>query len=119
PPSPPLDLPDGPILDTKQANAILENLCADPNDMIEGDGGHKGELKTDAALAVLRVIRDSPFLLQASVPCYDPGTKKALLPPQLRDLVNKKIKESTVISFPGTDPAWYFKALVGAIEIGR
>jgi len=89
--SPPFDLPDGPILLPAQRERIFEEACAHPEDMIDTDGDHKGELKTTVALAVLQAVVD---------PAIDCG---GLTSAQLRALVNEKIQKSTVVSVPGTD----------------
>jgi hypothetical protein len=71
PTSPPFDLPDGPIVAPPQAELIVEKECSNPHDIIESDGDHKGELKTNVALAVLQAIRD-PYPPPNKVNCGNP-----------------------------------------------
>jgi hypothetical protein len=118
PPGPPFDPMDGPALEAKQRNELLKAVCHDPADMIDTEGGHQGELKTDKAIAVLQVLRDSPPLLGPPVvDCFDPGSNKALSYEELRKSVNAKIKRSTVVSNPGTDDGTLKSAVGAAIGV--
>lgn len=116
PPGPPFDPMDGPTLEAKQRNELLKAVCRDPADMIDTEGDHAGELKTDKAIAVLRVLRDSPALLPV-VDCIDPGSDKALSYGELRKLVNEKIKQAKVVSNPGTDDSTLKSAVGTAIGV--
>lgn len=113
------DVLDGPMLETAQVKEILKAVCRDPEDMLDTDGDHVGELKTDKALAVLRVIRDSPvwFLGPPAVDCIkviDEKTVKVFTREELLTLVNAKIKAAKVVSQPGTNDDT-LKSVVGGI----
>jgi hypothetical protein len=111
--SPPFDHLDGPMLDAALTRQIVADRCFDPHDMIEPDGedidDHEGELKTHKAVAVMKAIMDP------AIQCRDKG--KIYTRTELRDILNAKILESTVVSVPGTGVAVEVRIAAG-IAIG-
>jgi hypothetical protein len=85
--------------------------------MVESEGDHERELKTDLALAALRSIRDTPALFDPEVDCaelHEDSPPKLRTRKQLQKLVNDSIRKSKVVSQPGTDSG-FLKSLVGAV----
>lgn len=108
------------VVDAKELEskrAVIGALC-ESNKVLETDDDHdhKGELKPEVAMALLDRVTD------ASIPCkFDPADVQShpnlnTDPVVLRNFVNEKIRQATVVSEPGTDPG--LGRIVGALILG-
>ncbi len=98
---------DGIPIDTISADSVTASNC-DASTLLDGDGGHEGELAISPTIAALRKVR------RIAIPCRglpDPAMQTDTA--KLRAFVNQKIRDAKVVSQPGTDSA-VLQGLVGA-----